>query len=176
MSKQYFNAFMTCRGLWVRVLHRVASLNYLAPHSFPMDHMETREIIQNATRLDRIAYQLHSNESSDDINPLHFRCPDPSRFKLSFDAPGKRLYANDFQLLPGGRWIVGSVIVGSEKQLLCWDRLSLNKHDPTIPPAAKISGLANATRNINRRSIPMQYDARDRSVNFVMYYRSSDSL
>lgn len=77
-------------------------------------------------------------------------------------------------MLPGGRWIIGTALIGGYLELLCWDRLAPSKAG-TFPHVARIQSRGPSFEMDVEYGAKLmtQWDSSDNCVNILLSHYES---
>lgn len=156
---------MAACAVWLRLMKHTISAAHLAPNSLSPGSMDVEELREYALRpyrfekLLNIPYVSHTREAGVGCKFMFDG--------LSGDVPDHSC----IHLLPGGRWVIGSVTMGDENGLLCWDlRIVIDGFEWQIKPMATLTAVHPVEEDPEDSKHPLlffQSDALGEGVNIL---------
>jgi hypothetical protein len=171
--------------LWLNFLRHLAQDVCLALYSIRLEKLGAQEARLWATRPHIIERSILNPESTAPFPPswpgkpstfsLHMYPKEQDTFELSFEAGDEAVeYSeDDIMLLAGGRWIVGSVLIGHRMAVLCWDCLS-SLVDGVLHPVISMKGRETSEEK-SYQPMSLQYDCAEKCFNISLSYTNEFS-
>ncbi|KAF8312705.1 hypothetical protein DL93DRAFT_1299706 [Clavulina sp. PMI_390] len=134
VSKFLYELLMSSRSLWIGIVEKQATLDDLAPHSFPTADLPLPQIIARAIHPHRLLKMINAPSQQTPSIALQ----EPARIGLALSTlNGKQLGGGIFRrLLPGGRWFIACFEHLKRVRLVCWDLSTCLPGEVSSPVAA----------------------------------------
>lgn len=164
---------MSSRNIWSRRLREAMEAAMCAPNSIIMADLSIQTIIKYATFALRLESMAQTNRRARIPRSLYVSLKLKNRFKLGLD---NEILLGDFSQilnlhhLPGGRWIIGSLLDGEDYVVCCWDAHT-TMDDYVLQPTTSFRYERAASEQGCYPELIPQHDGVSGKVNILCAYR-----